>query len=163
VTSGRTRFCHQGPRSDDKYNPRGFSSRLGADRVEHRVVRLLVAGEVLDGVIDDPVGAQTPHQFQVRRVANSGHRGVEILQELHRRRADGAGSPIDQNLLPGRYSGRLDERERVMRTLRTGSGLGEGHSLRNDRDHAVLRNRQVLGMRPERALVVAENPVTHRE
>ncbi len=58
--------------------------RALADRIEDHVVGLLVRGEVLGRVVDDPVGTQAPDQRPVLGVADRGHLGTETLHELDR-------------------------------------------------------------------------------
>src|SRR5688572_9047523 len=50
-----------------------------------------------------------------------------------------------------------------VRALGAGSGLLIGHVRRHGRQRPVLRNRQVLGMSAERALVVSEHLLADRE
>ena len=50
-----------------------------------------------------------------------------------------------------------------MRTLGRGSGFLVGQVRRDDRERSIFRDRQVLGMSPEGAFDVAEDPVAGRE
>src|SRR5579862_5885046 len=54
-------------------------------------------------------------------------------------------------------------RKRVVRAFRTGGGLFEGCVRRDGRNGSVFADRQVFGMRAERAFEIAENTVAHRE
>jgi SAM-dependent methyltransferase len=54
--------------------------------------------------------------------------------------------PIDEDILPALDLCRADQREGVLRTLGTRSGLLEGHVRRHGRERTVRGHRQVLGM-----------------
>ena len=107
VTSARNGFWDKRTQLRREVDPARFQQSLAsaeralADRIEDDVVRLLVLGEVLGRVVDDSVGAQAPDQFHVVGVADRGHVGAEVLHELDRRRADGAGRAIDEDVLAG--------------------------------------------------------------
>ena len=167
--SARIGFWDSGPQFRREVDPAGSqqspatAERALPDRVEDHVVCLVVLREVLGRVVDDPVGAQAPHQLHVLRVAGRGHVGTETLQQLDRRRADGSGCAVDEDVLPAPDLRPPDEREGIVRTLGTGSGLLVGHIRRHGREQTVFGNRHVFGMSTERAFVVPEHPVADLE
>ena len=56
-------------------------------------------GEVVDGVVEDVVGAEAAHQVDLRGAAHSRDLRAERLGQLHRVAADPAGCSDDQHLL----------------------------------------------------------------
>jgi hypothetical protein len=85
------------------------------------------------------------------------------LQELDRRRADGAGGAIDQDVLAAPDLGLPDQREGIVRPLGTRCGLLESQVRRHGRERTVFGHRQVLGMGAEPGPVVAEHPIADLE
>src|SRR5437667_4329239 len=96
--------------------------------VEDQVILLPISGEVLAGVIDDPVGAKRPDHVHVPRAAHRSHVRSERLGDLHGERTHASRRTVNQDLLPRpnvslvtkalkggdcrhRYCGRLLERQ----------------------------------------------------
>ena len=134
-----------------------------ADRVQNHVVGLVVLGEVLAGVVDDPIRAETRDPVQILPAADGRHGDPEVLQQLDRRRADGSGRAVDEDVLPAGDLRAPDLGEGVVRALGAGRGLRVRHVRRHGRHGAVLRDGQVLGMRAERSLAVPEHPLADGE
>jgi hypothetical protein len=99
----------------------------------------------------------------MRRGADRGHRGTVGLQQLDRRRPDGPGGAVDQDVVATADLWPPDVRQRIMRTLRARGGLLVSQVWRHDRDPPVRSDHQVFGVSPERALGVPEHPVAGPE
>ncbi len=130
-----------------------------ADGVEDDVVALLVVGEVAGRVVEDPAGPEAPHEVQVLGSAGSGDNGADRLEQLDGRRADGAGRAVDEHVLPGFDPGPADVGEGVVRTLGGRGSLVVEEIRWHGSDRAVGSHHEVLGVRPEPALAVTEDPV----
>ena len=130
-----------------------------ADRVEDHIVGLVVLGEVLRRVVDDLAGTQPPDQLHMFSTADRGDVDIQTRQQLHRRRADGSGCAVNEDILPASDPGRPDGRQGIVRTLHAGSRLLVGEVRRHVCERAVLGNRHVLGMSTVWPLVVSEHLV----
>ena len=97
------------------------------------------------------------------RVADRGDADAEAGEELDRSGADGSRRAVDEHVLPAPHLRAPERRERVVRTLGRGSGLCVGQVRGHARERPVFGDRQVLGVSPEGALDVAEDPVADRE
>jgi hypothetical protein len=127
--------------------PRDFNRPLQAPNLAHGAEDDVVR-EVLGRVIDDPVGAEALDQFEVRRSIDARYRGAELLDQLRGRRADRAGRSVHEAGLSAPSPRRLDVGEGVVRRLRGRRSLLEGKALGHRGDRVCLRDREVLGMRP---------------
>ncbi len=119
--------------------------RAVADVVDDQVVTRPVPAEVVDGVVDDAVGADRPDQLDVLRAADTRDVRAERLGDLHREGAHAARGSVDQHALP-----RLDPAA-VAERLQGGdsghrdrSGFLEGECRRLRRE-ALCGCRCVLG------------------
>ena len=72
-----------------------------SNAVENQVVALRTFGEILLGVIDDPICADGSDHVHISRAANAGHICAERLGDLDGERAHASRRAIDQDLLPG--------------------------------------------------------------
>src|SRR5438132_719476 len=126
--------------------------RLVTNDVEDHVITLHARGEILPGVVDDLVGADTSHHVDISGAAYAGYMGPERLCDLHSEGTDPSRRSVDENLLTAldpaaiaeplqrgeahdRYGRRLCER-RVSGHDREGSlwgrhVFGEGATLRS--------------------------------
>jgi len=134
-----------------------------AHRIENEVVPLVILREVRRLVVDDSVGSQALDQGHVRGSAHRGYIGSEALGDLDRRRADGSGCAVDQDVVF-----RLDlcapqHAERIVRALGTRSGLLERRVCGDVRDQTPGLDGHVLGVRSECAFAVAAHPVAQPE
>src|SRR5277367_2254333 len=68
--------------------------------VEKKVVMLPAPGEILLGVVNDPICADGPNHIHIPCTAYAGHICAEPLGDLHSERAHASRCTIDQNLLP---------------------------------------------------------------
>ena len=76
------------------------------------------------------------------------HVGTEGLRELDRRRADGAGRAVDEDLVAGLQAEPLQAAMCVLRALAQ-HGLIEVGARRHRRDRSVFGHAEVLRMRSE--------------
>ena len=72
--------------------------RAFPDGVEDEVVALGVGGEVGGRAVDHPVGSEPGDEVDVLAAAHRRHVRPEALDDLHRRRADGARGAVDEDL-----------------------------------------------------------------
>src|SRR5215470_12370484 len=68
--------------------------------VENYIVALRAFGEILPGVINDPICADGSHHFHIARAAYAGHICAERPGDLHCERTDASRRTVDQDLLP---------------------------------------------------------------
>src|SRR5271169_7132935 len=68
--------------------------------VEKKVVMLAAPGEILLGVVNDPICADGPNHFHIPCTAYAGHICAERLGDLHSERTHASRCTIDQDLLP---------------------------------------------------------------
>ncbi len=66
--------------------------------VQHAIEGLADLREVLRGVVDHAISAEGLREVQMPRRNDRRYLGARGLRELHRRRADGAGSAVDEDL-----------------------------------------------------------------
>jgi hypothetical protein len=90
----------QQPAAGSKYRG-GAREGRGTDRVDHDVVGLTAAREVLVLAIDDALGTDRLHQPRARAAAHGGHPCAGMSRQLHGRAADGSGGAVDQHALAG--------------------------------------------------------------
>ena len=128
--------------------------RVGHDVANH-VVRLAVACEVARRVVDDLVGAQRPHELDVRRTANRCYTSAVMFRELDRKGPETARRPMNEHALAG-PDARLPEKvQRTTRTDEQGRRVLEGHVGGLVREETVLDDACELGVRAE---LVAPRP-----
>src|SRR5579883_1209439 len=70
-------------------------------RVDDEIVERWLTGEVLTGVVDDPVGSDRAHEVDVPRAAHARHLGAERLRDLHGERAHASRRAVDEDLRAG--------------------------------------------------------------
>ncbi len=74
--------------------------RTLAYRVKNDIIGLTVLGKILFGVINDFIGSQRLHQFQIGGTAYPGHFRPKILGKLYRSSPYRSRSAIDKDFLP---------------------------------------------------------------
>ena len=115
------------------------------DVVDDQVVARSVPAEVVDGVVDDAVGADRVHRLDVRRAAHARDLRTERLGDLHREGAHAAGGTVDQHALPCLDPAVVAESlQRGDAGQRDRSGLLESERRRLRRE-ALCGSRRVLG------------------
>src|SRR2546426_778322 len=115
--------------------------------VEYQVVPPPGLGEVLAGVIDDPVRADRADEVQVLRAGHARDVRSQHLGDLHGERPDTPRRPVDQDLLSTLEPSHIPETlQRGVRRNRDRGGLLECQvrGLSNESD---VPNRDVLGQR----------------
>ena len=80
--------------------PAEQAHRAVAGDVEHDVEALVEGVEGGRRVVDDPLGAERPHQVGLGRAADAGDPGAEVDGELHGIRADAARAPMTSTRSP---------------------------------------------------------------
>ena len=131
--------------------PPFFSALLARRRgslghgVENEIVLLVAGGKIGRGVIDHLVGAQGFYQLQVGGAANPGDFGPEMLGQLHRESAQGSGSSIDEDFLPGADASVSHVPQCGQRPAGGGGGLREGHVDGLQRHQPFFRPGAVFG------------------
>src|SRR5712691_930405 len=68
--------------------------------VENHVITLPTFGEILLGVIDDPICADGSDHVHIPRTAYAGHICAEPLGDLHSERTHASRRTVNQDLLP---------------------------------------------------------------
>ncbi|GAA3287084.1 hypothetical protein GCM10020260_23000 [Nesterenkonia halobia] len=120
-------------------------------------------GEILGEPVDDQLCAQLPQQMLMLGGADRRDRSPAMGQQLHRRRADGPCSAVDQDAFPRLHPGAPDRRAGVVGAFGARRRVIEVDALRHPRDRGRLPGRHQLGMRAEPALAVAEDAVSRAE
>ena len=70
-----------------------------SDAIEKQVVTLPALGEILLGVINDPIRADGSDHVHIPRTAYAGHLCAERLGDLHRERTHASRRTVNQDLL----------------------------------------------------------------
>src|SRR5262249_27280596 len=73
--------------------------RMVPNAVENQVVTLPTLGEILLGVINDPICADGSDHVHIPRTAYAGHIGAEPLGDLHCERTHASRRTVNQDLL----------------------------------------------------------------
>src|SRR6516162_8609066 len=120
------------------------------DAVENDVVTSIPLGEILPGVIDDPVRADRPDHVHIPGTAYAGDVRAETLRDLHGERAHASGRAVDQRFLPWLKPSLVAEPlQRGDRGHRRGGRLLEGDAAWLAGDHR-LRSARILRESPLR-------------
>ena len=133
--------------------------RAARDEVEHEVVGLL-AGEVVDAVVEHLVGAEGAHEVELARVVHPRHVRPGGLGELHREGAGAATGAVDQH--PGAGPGTRGALQGDGPRLRDRRRLDEGERRRLGREHRLGRH-GILGEAALEPEVVAVDLVADGE
>src|SRR5215510_3891210 len=120
-----------------------------ADCVEDDVVRLAVSGEVFLRVVEDPVGSERFHQFEVLRVAHRSDVTAEVVSQLHPGRADGPGRAVDEDHLAFLRICLSQAPEGVESTVANCRGLLKAQTYRYVGNPGALRYTDELRVGPE--------------
>src|SRR5712691_5066268 len=114
--------------------------------VDHQVVGLAAAGEVLAGVVDDRVRAKRAGGLYVSRATDGGDVGPERLRDLHSETTHPSGSAVDHHLLTLSNASVIAQRlQRRDGCDRDGGSLLKGDVGRFRHHRSVGRNGDVLG------------------
>src|ERR1700721_547187 len=70
------------------------------DSVEKKVITSPAPGEILLGIVNDPIYADGSNHVHISCTAHAGHICAERLGDLHSERTHASRCTIDQNLLP---------------------------------------------------------------
>jgi hypothetical protein len=103
--------------------------------VENQVVTLPAPGEILLGVINDPICADGSNHVHIPCTAYAGHIRAERLGDLHSERTHASRCTIDQDLLPGQNP------SLIAKTL-------QGGDCRNRCRSGLLTRTRILGKCP---------------
>ena len=114
-------------------------------------------------VVDDVRRAEATHEVQVGRPCRGGHDHTQVGEQLYARRADGARRAVHQHALAGLDAGTPDRRQRVVTALGGRCGGRQVDTIRHGGDERGHADRDVLGVRSETALGIAEHLVPGRE
>ncbi|MNC37478.1 hypothetical protein D3C75_860450 [compost metagenome] len=87
-----------------------FLQYIGTEAVQHHVEIAQLVCKILLFVIDDHIRPECFHPFDIRRAGGGRNVGAEVFGELDSKRADTAGSGMNQHLLAFFHLGGLNQR-----------------------------------------------------
>src|SRR5581483_11364005 len=91
-------------------HPHRLVERRGVQAVQNQVIAAQEGCEVILLVVDDDVGAQALHQFDVRGAGRRCDAGAQVLRQLDGNGPDAAGAGVNKHLLSLPQPGALDQR-----------------------------------------------------
>ena len=118
-----------------------------ANRVKNNIIGLAALGKILLGVINDLIGAQRFHQFQIRGAAYPGHFCPKVVPgKLYRKSTYRSRSAINQNFLSAPDISFSETMQCCHPPTGNGGGFLIGYIGRFYGQHPVFRQTFVLGI-----------------
>ena len=131
----------------------GLFERVLPQAVQDHVVAIQDLREILFLVVDDDIRAETSDQIDIRRAGRRRYRCADVLCQLDGKRADPAGTAVDQDLLSLLQLGAFDQYlPRGQAHQGDGGGLFHGEILGLQR-HVGFIHCDAFRERPDPVLV----------
>ncbi|MNR13907.1 hypothetical protein D3C85_1303440 [compost metagenome] len=107
---------------------------------------LILTGKILFRIINDVIGSQRFHQFQICSAAYPGNLGPKILRKLYRRSPYCSRGAIDKHFLALLNIPFSQKIYRCSSSKQNRTGFFIGHIVRFDLHQAILRKAGILGI-----------------